>query len=338
METKNYEKLGIMVHETGNLDTAFTVERTDKISFMPRLKNFFDLNEFRRVYRILVREKPDILMAFNNSTITGPIILVYKIRFAFNRKTRSILKLDSDGSEFMHMKSSRKKLVTFYFSILGMLFDRIIVESSCGYDAFHNIPVFGKKLGIVQNSISEVYRNRHVQNKREKTIITVSRIVRDKNIALLIEAFAGNANNFPEWNLKIIGPINDMEYYKSMNNTIIKYGLQKRIEFTGPLNLSRLIGVYSKSSIFCLFSTYESFAIARLEAIAMGMYVISSEAGCASDYLKYGIHVVSIDDLETSKEEIKKAIISIEKNGSDFSLKEIPSYRALAEKIIKNDF
>ncbi|MEM3265560.1 MAG: glycosyltransferase family 4 protein [Thermoplasmata archaeon] len=332
METKNYERLGIKIHETGNFNTNSSIKRNDKIIAIKGLKNFLDFDEFKNAYKILVHERPDILMVYDYPSIA---ILAYKIRFIFKKKTRLILKLDSDGSEFANMKGLKRYISVLYKFYTRMLFDRVIVESSCGYNKFQNI--FGKKLGIVPNSVSYEYMKNYVENKREKTIITVSRIDKVKNIILLINAFTKIADNFPDWNLKIIGPITDKKYYGSLNKLIIKYGLQNRITFTGTVDLPQLIDIYRKSSIFCLFSFNEGFPISRMEAIAMGMYVISTEAGCASDLLKYGIHIVPYD-IKKSSEEIKKAIISIEKNEYNFSQKKISSYKDLAEKIIKNDF
>ncbi len=151
---------------------------------------------------------------------------------------------------------------------------------------------------------------------------------------MLIEAFAAMVMKFPDWNLEIIGPITDEQYYDSLKSSVKKYGMEKRILFTGAFNADQLREKYSTSSIFCLFSTYESFAIARWEAIASGMYVISTSAGCASDSLKYGIHIVPDNNIEIAAEEISNGIRSIENHGYIFERKKIPSYKELALKII----
>ncbi len=179
MESKNYKKLGINVHETGNSDIKYLVQRGDRLKLIPRLRNFLDFNEFAKVYKILTREKPDVFMAYNNSILTGFIVLAYRIRF--NRhKAHLILKLDSDGSEFAYMKPFRKLLFELYLSFLGSVFERSIVESSCGLRAFSNIPVLGKKLITVPNGISHEYMEDFVEKERKKNIITVSRIAKKK--------------------------------------------------------------------------------------------------------------------------------------------------------------
>lgn len=333
MESKNYKKLGINVHETGNSDIKYLVQRGDRLRLIPRLRNFMDFNEFAKVYKILIREKPDIFMAYNNSILTGFIVLAYRIRF--NRhKAHPILKLDSDGSEFVNMVSFRKSLFEISSSSLSIVFDRIIVESSCGLRAFSNIPVFGKKLITVPNSISHEYMEDSVEMERKKNIITVSRIAKEKNIEMLIETFAAIAMKFPDWNLEIIGPITDEQYYGSLKNLVKKYGMEKRILFTGAVNTDQLRDKYSTSSIFCLFSLNEGFPIARLEAIASGMYVISTGAGCASDSLKYGIHIVPDNNIEIAAEEISNGIRSIENHEYIFERKKMLSYKELALKII----
>jgi hypothetical protein len=82
-------------------------------------------------------------MAFNNSTVTSVIILLYRIRFIFRNKTRLFLKMDSDGSKFLAMNPARKLVMSIYLACSAIFYNRIIVESSCGYSAFKNIPVLG---------------------------------------------------------------------------------------------------------------------------------------------------------------------------------------------------
>jgi glycosyltransferase involved in cell wall biosynthesis len=177
-----------------------------------------------------------------------------------------------------------------------------------------------------------------INNPREKIIITVSRVTEVKNIELLISSFGVIAGDFKDWKLEIIGPVKDNKYLESLNKIIDKLNLKDRITFKGPYGLEQLKDIYSRASIFCLFSINEGSPISRLEAIASGMYVISSPAGCAEDTAKYGIHIVPFNDIQAFAREIRQGIVSIENGDFMFNRKMITSYDDIIKSIISDSF
>ena len=98
------KKNNIKIYETGNLDNKYVLEDgSANKKIMPRVKNFINFNEYRKVYRILKKQKPDILMAYNNSTLTPVIMWRYKLYCKLhNINIKLILKLDNDGSDHAH--------------------------------------------------------------------------------------------------------------------------------------------------------------------------------------------------------------------------------------------
>ena len=86
-------------------------------------------------------------------------------------------------------------------------------------------------------------------------------------------------------------------------------GLESRIKFLGAISEDQLKILYLKSSIYCLFSREESFSIAKLEALVLGLYVISTPAGCGSDFKKYGVKLVPYNNILKISAEIEKAIV-----------------------------
>ncbi len=336
------EKLKMKIYETNNLDTEFyrNWDKVDSLAklFYYKVRNLLVFDEIFSVFKILKKEKPDYFMSFNNSILTHFIIFLYSVYSKIHKiKTRKILKLDSDGTSFKNSKKYVKILISIFYGLISILYDKIIVETSCGYSIFKAIPFFGKKLEIVPNSISNEYMNNCPEIKREKTIITVSRINKIKGIDILINSFIEIYKKNPEYNLKIIGPIEDNDYYNELLEIINKNNLNNKILFCGLKNRKELIEIYKKASIFCLFSRYESFAISRLEAIAMRLYVITSEAGCAEDLKGYNVKIVPIDDLNVSINSINEAINKIA-NGYNFKNKKITSYDDIAKMILNDDF
>jgi glycosyltransferase involved in cell wall biosynthesis len=341
MKSNEYRHLGIKVHETGNLDSKYVVKNSqEKMHIAPRLLNLLNFTELKTVLKILVNERPDIIMAFNNSTLTGLIMFRYKIYSRMHGiKTNFILKLDSDGTDILSMGVIGKLLIYLYYFSLSFAFDRIITETTCGYDIFKHIPGIKNKLRIVPNSVSDDFLKEYDEGKREKNIITVSRIDPDKGLDILIKAFTSIAKSNQEWNLEIIGPISNEDYYNQLLKLINETGFSDRIKFLGPFNRKNLINKYSSSSIFCLASRHESFAISRLEAISMGMYVISTTAGCAQDFSKYRIHTVPTNDVKAMAEAINTAIQLFDSGTFKTEKhKNIPSYSGIASSILEENF
>jgi len=338
MKSKKYKTSGIKIYETGNLDTEYVGDYS-KMQLMKRIKNFLDIKELISVLKILVNEKPDIFMSYNNSTLTGVIVFLYKLYCKiFRINTELILKLDNDGSSILTMTKIMKKLVYLYYVFLSFIFQRILTETTCGYDIFKEIPVLKKRLRVVPNSVSNDFLKEYNTIKRQKNIITVSRVTPDKGLDILIKSFYIVYSSYPEWKLEIIGEITDNKEYNKLIKIVNELNLVNNVKFCGVFTKENLIEKYRNSSIFCLASHYESFAISRLEAISQGMYVISTPAGCARDFIKYGIHIVPDNDIESLGNAIKEGIKMIESGEFNPDKNNIISYSDIAKIISGNDF
>ncbi|MFG1391229.1 hypothetical protein, partial [Acidiplasma aeolicum] len=105
MKSELYKKLNVKIFETGYLDTEFIVDQRQKHKLKYRIKNLLDFRELKKVLRILKQEKPDLIMSYNNSTLTPLIFIIYRISILFHGyKPRIVLKLDNDGSDLSGLK------------------------------------------------------------------------------------------------------------------------------------------------------------------------------------------------------------------------------------------
>lgn len=335
MKSGKYRKNNIRIYETGNRNYRFIPKnKSSGMSILPRLLNLLNFNEYKKVLKIMREEKPDILMTWNDSTLTWLIIWRYKLYCRFNKiRTKTILKLDNDGTDLKNMAGIRKITLRLYYRLLSHIYDNIITETSCGYKVFSELPGVGSKLRIVPNTVFDDFFQNNSDKHRNKTIITVSRVTPVKRIDKLIKSFNLIAGKYPAWNLQIIGPINDRGYFSSLMEMVNSYGLGGRVIFTGQRNREQLIEIYNHSAIYCLFSEYESFAISRLEAIAMGLYVITTPAGCADDFIKYGVHIMKENSPECGSKYIEEGIKAIESGTFHGNNAVIPSYKDIAIEI-----
>ncbi len=186
---------------------------------------------------------------------------------------------------------------------------------------------------VVPNTIFNDFIENKDNTHKDKTILAVSRIVRLKEIDKLIESFRMVSENNPEWKLNIVGPVDDPDYFSSLVAMVNSYGLKEKIFFSGQKSREELIEIYNQSPIYFLFSRSESFSISRLEAIAMGLYVITTDAGCARDFSKYGIHIMENNSPQTGAKYIEDGIKAIETGTFKETDVNIPSYRDIAIQI-----
>ena len=128
---------------------------------------------------------------------------------------------------------------------------------------------------VIYNPIKDEFLNTNKTIQKENTIISVGRLVEQKNQKMLIEAFAKIAKEYPNYKLKIFG------------TGPLELKLKKQIEELNLADKIILCGVcddikneLEKSKIFVLSSDYEGMPNALIEAMAVGLPVISTNCPC----------------------------------------------------------
>jgi len=245
-----------------------------------------------KVLSCLIKRRPDLLIVeHRTSPITLFTLLLYRWHLKKSDNGRIILKYDLDPN--MRTGISFRLL---HRLVLLSVFDIVIVESKCAYDLLSNIKQ-SSKIKIVPNG----YLPHEVVtygSDREKVILSVGRVTKQKGHDILIQSFAKAHNLHQDWFLKIVGPIEDKQYYDELREMVKNLGLTEYVRFLGSISESELECEYKSASIFCLLSRYESFGIARAEAMSYGLPAIISSAGCGMEYEKYGTIVVPVEDVD----------------------------------------
>jgi glycosyltransferase involved in cell wall biosynthesis len=108
--------------------------------------------------------------------------------------------------------------------------------------------------------------------------VTVGRITSQKNHMLLFEAFNEIQLKYPEYVLKIYGDIQDNDVYEKLRQYMHDNKLETKIFFMGS---NSNIGDYIKdAAMFVLSSDYEGMPNALIEAMVLGIPVISTDCPC----------------------------------------------------------
>lgn len=147
-----------------------------------------------------------------------------------------------------------------------------------------------KKTSIIYNPVvTDVFReidNGQLKIENEgklNRIISVGRLYPQKNQAMMIRAFAKVADEFPDWQLVIFGegPLRaELEFLVS------SFKLQDRVLLPG--RTEHVIEELRKSKIFCMSSDYEGMSNSMIEAICVGLPIISTKVSGTEELIKDG--------------------------------------------------
>jgi glycosyltransferase involved in cell wall biosynthesis len=169
-----------------------------------------------------------------------------------------------------------------------------IMRSGIAQEKIHVIPtpVDLKKFEYKnQEKINEIKKN--VNNK--KIILYVGRLVREKNLGMLIDAFKIVNNNFQDCVLMIVGDGIELE---NLKNQVLKLDLKNKVFFQGSINSDELSNYYYASEIFVLASSSESFGKVLVEAGITNTPSVATKTTGAREIIKdkeTGL-LVNIDD------------------------------------------
>jgi GalNAc-alpha-(1->4)-GalNAc-alpha-(1->3)-diNAcBac-PP-undecaprenol alpha-1,4-N-acetyl-D-galactosaminyltransferase len=236
-------------------------------------KNIFDslVNNIRRVNLLrtqLKSSRPDVVISFLTETNILTSLALTGLTFKFIACERN------------NLKAKPRKL--FWKLMLSYCFRRatLVTANSKSLMAQLKSRVSPKKLQLVQNPVDQPMIDVAL-HKKEKTIIFTGRLVAQKNLQTLIQAFGKLKKTHPDWNLKIFGDGPEKHKLISTCNAI---GLDPKAVFRGVITNCNT--EYLNSSIFVLPSQYEGTPNSLLEAMSFGCVpIVSSSSDGALDYV-----------------------------------------------------
>lgn len=159
---------------------------------------------------------------------------------------------------------------------------KIVFQTPGARDYFE--PGIRKKGVVIANPLTRDLP-RWVGDECNKTIITACRLMKQKNLPMLIEGFAQFHQKHPEYTLEIYG---EGVLRESLENQARQLGLEDSIRFQGFVN--NIHEIMRRSGIFALTSDYEGVSNSMLEALAVGIPTVCTDCppGGAAMYIRDG--------------------------------------------------
>ena len=180
------------------------------------------------------------------------------------------------------------------------------------------VPV--EKIKVVPNGLREInpkdpsleieLKNRFAIN--EKYVLNVGGIHERKNIVKLVHAFAGLVNHRGySGKLLITGNVSGAPYQRKMKKicdaSVRETGMENKIVFTGYISEQELDSLFRMAGLLIYPSLYEGFGIPILEAMKMGLPVITSNITAMPEVAGGAAYLVdpnSIEDMTSAMSEV----------------------------------
>jgi glycosyltransferase involved in cell wall biosynthesis len=178
----------------------------------------------------------------------------------------------------------------------------VFVSKSLAFDCIKKFQLNKKKVKVIYNGIPQVTTYRQVENKKKENIlITISRLVDQKDHLTLFKAFSIVQKKISHSQLWIIG---DGNKRKKLKTYCQEFDIKKNVKFFGWVK--DIYYYLNKSTLFVLSSKIEGFGYALIEAMSQGLPIISTNTPFGPreilDNGKYGILVPVGDERKMAKQ------------------------------------
>lgn len=240
------------------------------------------LTEVFWLRKYLKKQNPDVVIPFTEGVYCFTILSLLGTGIPIISSERL------DPAAMSKMRKMLKRLLLPYA-------DWLVVQTQSIKEYFPES--IQKKTSIIYNPVNDESLSPTLPSRegRLNRIISVGRLYPQKNQAMMIRAFAKVADEFPDWQLVIYGegPLRaELEFLVS------SLKLQNHVFLPG--RTEHVIEELRKSKIFCMSSDYEGMSNAMIEAICVGLPIISTKVSGTEELIRDGENgfIVEIGDEE----------------------------------------
>lgn len=275
----NFEAVQYVLWEGG--EPFYPVDERVKIVSLPELSGKKGRNKQLLSFRRLVKsEKPDLLLSFltpyNMLVLLSTIGLNQKIVVAERTDPRRLL---SGGKAGLWLRD------WLYRRANGIL-TQTEYAKSC-YDE-----KFAVKTAVIYNPVmmNDGQVGVALRTEKEHLFVTAGRLEPVKGQTMMIDAFGAFHKSHPNYRLVIYG---EGPMRETLQKQINNLGLQGAVVLAGRSN--DLWNKIVNAEAFLLTSEYEGMSNALIEAMCLGLPVISTKVAGATDLIKDGENGFLID-------------------------------------------
>lgn len=253
-----------------------TSEKVKVVLVKQHVKN--NLSELFWLRRYVKKEKPDVVIAFTEG------VYCFTICALLGSGIPVIASERLDPSAMSWNRKLLKKLLLPYA-------DWLVVQTKKIKEYFPQ--KIQRKTSVIYNPVNEDVFNTSSEVSRlekENRIISVARLYSQKNQKMMIRAFARVSNLYPDWKLVIFG---EGPLRAELESLVESLDLKDRVLLPG--RTEHVIDELRKSKIFCLSSDYEGLSNSMIEAICVGLPVVSTKVSGTEELIRDGVNGLLVE-------------------------------------------
>lgn len=233
-----------------------TAEETGK----SRIGNF--IRRFNKLRNIWKTEKPDLILSFIGKNNMMAILTSWGLKIPV------VVSVRGEPNQEYYTGWMRFAARHLFARAAG-----VVLQTRDCMDFFPEKVC--KKAVILKNPLNPLFLCPRFDGERNKEIVAVGRVDENKNHTLLIQAFSEIAEQFPDYKLVIYG---DGDKRSQLQKLVEDLQLSGQISLPG--SISDVKAAIYEASVFVLPSNTEGVPNTLIEAMAMGLTVISTDCPC----------------------------------------------------------
>ncbi len=258
----------------------------------------FMLGVFIKGLSFLFKWKPDIVIAFFGVP-SGPGAYIHKRitkkPYIISLRGGDVPGFRPDDFRFYHWISAPIIRLVWRYSDL-------VVANSSGLRSLALKFDPNSVIEVIPNGVDPKKYTLNRKNWNENILLFTGRLVHQKGIDILLNALAEIKNK--EFKLIIVGDGPEKQNLEEQTRTL---KIDKRIQFTGWVNRSKLNDYYNEASIFVFPSRQEGMPNSILEAMSCGLPVIATKIAGSEELITEGK-----GGYLTTSEDLNELIIALE--------------------------
>lgn len=244
------------------------------------------------------RFKPDVVLSFLGKNNLMAILTTAFLSVKVAVSVRGEPTMEYEGAKL-------QTLTKFLFGFA----DGVILQTKMAMNFFPKR--VRKKAVILPNPLNPLFLRKPFEGQKENIIAAAGRLDENKNHGMLIRAFALIAEEFPQMQLVIYG---EGESREKLEQLVKEKGLEEKVSLPG--NVSDVAGHIEKVRIFTLTSNTEGMPNSIIEAMCLGLPVISTDCPCGgpAELIKNGENglLVPVGDEKALAQAFRKILRSPE--------------------------
>lgn len=270
---------------------------TEEETGRSRILNF--IKRFHKLRRIWKSERPDVILVFIGKNNIMTLLTSMGLHIPV------VVSVRADPNQEYPGKAMR-----FLAGFLFRYAAGVVVQTRQSRQFFPDR--VQKKAVILKNPVNTAFFENYYEGERDHTIVTVGRIDDNKNQQLLIRAFAQIASQYPDYQVILYGTGEDLPKLRALTKEL---EIENRVIFAGSVN--DVAERIKKAGVFVLTSDTEGMPNALIEAMVMGLPVISTDCPCGgpADLIITGKNglLTPVRDVDKMKENLQYMLNDLHK-------------------------